>query len=217
MLDLNKRLTLPAKLEYMEDSRSKILKSSAKLFVQNGYDGTSVRQIAQDAGVNVAMISYYFKSKEGVLIDLITETAKKLREKKEKIERLDLEPRERVTKLFLAITDHFVDHDLVGYVFGTELSLNRNKNIVDLILPIVQENHDYVYKCIKDCKPDIDETLCQMIPVMILGMVNKALSTPRALDSALGNKSFSSNNKREIRRYLHLFVEDYLNLQFGKE
>jgi len=217
LLDLNKRLTLPAKLEYMEDSRSKILKSSAKLFVQNGYDGTSVRQIAQDAGVNVAMISYYFKSKEGVLIDLITETAKKLREKKEKIERLDLEPRERVTKLFLAITDHFVDHDLVGYVFGTELSLNRNKNIVDLILPIVQENHDYVYKCIKDCKPDIDETLCQMIPVMILGMVNKALSTPRALDSALGNKSFSSNNKREIRRYLHLFVEDYLNLQFGKE
>jgi len=201
----------------MEDSRSKILKSSAKLFVKNGFDGTSVRQIAQDAGVNLAMISYYFKSKEGVLVSLITETSRQLREKTEHIQSLDLEPRERVTKLFLTIADHFVEHDLVSYVFGTELSLNRNKNIVDLILPIVSKNHQYAYECIKACKPDLDDTICKMIPVMIFGMVNKALSTPMALDTALDNTSFSSNNKSEIRRYLHLFVQDYLNLQFGKE
>jgi len=200
----------------MEDSRSKILNASAELFVKNGYDGTSVRQIAKEADVNIAMISYYFKSKEGVLVELITETARKLREKTDLIQSLDLEPRERVSKLFKTIIDHFIEHDLVSYVFGTELSLNRNKNIVDLILSIVSKNHKYTYECIKACKPDIDETICKMIPIMILGMVNKALSTPRALDTALDNQSFSSNNKSEIRRYLHLFVEDYLTLQLGK-
>lgn len=216
MQDLNACLIL-WKIRNMEDSRSKILNASAKLFVKNGYDGTSVRQIAQDAGVNLAMISYYFKSKEGVLVYLITETSRQLREKTEHIQSLDLEPRERVTKLFLTITDHFVEHGLVSYVFGTELSLNRNKNIVDLILSILTKNQEYTYKCIRDCKPDIDETICRMIPIMILGMVNKALSTPRAMDIALGNENFSSNNKSEIRRYLHLFVQDYLNLQLGKE
>jgi AcrR family transcriptional regulator len=201
----------------MEDSRSKILNASAQLFVKNGYDGTSVRQIAKEAGVNIAMISYYFKSKEGVLVDLITETSNKMDEKTSRIKDLDLEPRERISLLFRTYVDHFIDHDLVTYVFGTELSLNRNKNIVNLILSIISKSHQYIHQCIKDCKPDIDDTICKMMPVMILGMVNKALSTPRAMDISLGNESFSSKNKSEIRRILHLFVQDYLTLQLGKE
>ena len=127
----------------MEDSRSKILNASAQLFVKNGYDGTSVRQIAKEAGVNIAMISYYFKSKEGVLVDLISDTSRQLKEKTDHIQSLDLKPRERVSKLFITIIDHFIEHDMVSYVFGTELSLNWNKNIVDLILSIVSKNHKY--------------------------------------------------------------------------
>jgi len=38
---------------------------------ENGFDGTSVRDIAQKAGVNLAMISYYFGSKEKLLEALI--------------------------------------------------------------------------------------------------------------------------------------------------
>ncbi len=200
----------------MEDSRSNILNASAELFVKNGYDGTSVRQIAKEAGVNIAMISYYFKSKEGVLVDLINETSNKMDETR-RIKDLNIEPRERITLLFRTYVDHFVDNDLVSYVFGTELSLNRNKNIVDLILSIISKSHEYMYKCIRDCKPNIDETICKMMPVMILGMVNKALSTPRAMDIALGDTSFSRKNKTEIRKTLHLFVQDYLTLQLGKE
>ena len=201
----------------MEDSKSKILSASAQLFVKNGYDGTSVRQIAKEAGVNIAMISYYFKSKEGVLVDLINETSYKMQEKTNRIKDLDLEPRERISLLFRTYVDHFVDHELVSYVFGTELSLNRNENIIKLILSIISRSDDYMYQCVKDCKPDIDDTVCKMMSIMILGMVNKALSTPRALDGALNNQSFSSNNKSEMRRYLHLFVQDYLTLQLGKE
>lgn len=200
----------------MEDSRSKILNASAQLFVKNGFDGTSVRQIAREAGVNIAMISYYFKSKEGVLVDLINQTSNNMQEKTKHIKDLDLELRERISLLFRTYVDHFVDHDLVSYVFGTELSLNRNQTIVDLILAIISRSNDYIYNCIKACKPDLDDDICRMLPVMVMGMVNKALSTPRAMDIALGNSSFSSQNNNEIRRYLHLFVQDYLDLQLGK-
>ena len=41
------------------------------LFAEKGFDGTSVRDIAQQAGVNLAMISYYFGSKEKLLESLI--------------------------------------------------------------------------------------------------------------------------------------------------
>ena len=37
------------------------------LFAQNGYRGTSVRQISNMAGVNIASINYHFGSKDGLL------------------------------------------------------------------------------------------------------------------------------------------------------
>ena len=41
-----------------------IIESALQLFSTKGFEGTSVREIAADAGVNVAMINYYFGSKE---------------------------------------------------------------------------------------------------------------------------------------------------------
>ena len=56
-------------------SKEKILNSAIKLFASNGFDGTSIRDICKDAGVNVCMISYYFGGKkelyQGILDDLI--------------------------------------------------------------------------------------------------------------------------------------------------
>jgi AcrR family transcriptional regulator len=45
-----------------------IIEVAERLFAEHGFDGTSVRDIATEAGVNVAMISYYFGSKEKLLL-----------------------------------------------------------------------------------------------------------------------------------------------------
>ena len=44
-----------------------ILYAGERAFAEFGYDGASMRAIARDAGVNQAMISYYYGSKEGLL------------------------------------------------------------------------------------------------------------------------------------------------------
>jgi len=56
---------------FMADKREHILVAAEDLFAEKGFDGTSVRDIAQQAGVNLAMISYYFGSKEKLLESLI--------------------------------------------------------------------------------------------------------------------------------------------------
>jgi AcrR family transcriptional regulator len=55
----------------MADKREHILIVAEELFGEKGFDGTSVRDIAQQAGVNLAMISYYFGSKEKLLESLL--------------------------------------------------------------------------------------------------------------------------------------------------
>ncbi len=55
----------------LNDKQIQILEVAEKLFAENGFDGTSVRQISKEADVNVAMISYYFGSKEKMLSVLL--------------------------------------------------------------------------------------------------------------------------------------------------
>ena len=47
--------------------KESILNASADLFAQKGFSGVGVRDIAQKAGVNISMISYYFGGKIGIL------------------------------------------------------------------------------------------------------------------------------------------------------
>ncbi|MFB5762316.1 TetR family transcriptional regulator [Paenibacillus medicaginis] len=48
------------------DIKMRILLAAKKLFAQHGYSGTSCRQICEEAGANIALISYHFGGKEGV-------------------------------------------------------------------------------------------------------------------------------------------------------
>lgn len=48
-------------------TRETVIHSALRLFNMGGYDGTSVRAIAADAGVNIALVSYYFGGKQGLL------------------------------------------------------------------------------------------------------------------------------------------------------
>ena len=49
------------------DKQIKILDVAEELIAKKGFDGTSVRDICTKANINVAMISYYFGSKEKMM------------------------------------------------------------------------------------------------------------------------------------------------------
>ncbi len=49
-----------------QDSRSRLLENSVALFACKGLHGVSIRQLSDAAGVNSALISYHFGSKEGL-------------------------------------------------------------------------------------------------------------------------------------------------------
>jgi AcrR family transcriptional regulator len=55
-----------------QDKKTRILMAAEKLFSELGYEGTSTRQIAREAGANMAMINYYFGSKDGVFMEIMS-------------------------------------------------------------------------------------------------------------------------------------------------
>ncbi len=60
------------KMVVQAKTKERIIDAAVSLFNAKGFDGTSVREIATKAKVNVANISYYFEGKEGLLETLVT-------------------------------------------------------------------------------------------------------------------------------------------------
>ncbi len=53
------------------DKREHIINTAIKLFATKGYEGTSIRDLAAAAEVNVAMVNYYFGSKEKLFESMV--------------------------------------------------------------------------------------------------------------------------------------------------
>jgi len=54
-----------------EDARARLIDAAIKLFAEKGYEGTSVRDLATAAGVNVAAVSYHFGSKDALYTEAL--------------------------------------------------------------------------------------------------------------------------------------------------
>jgi AcrR family transcriptional regulator len=53
------------------DTRERILAVSSELFIQQGYEGTSLREIADRLGITKAALYYHFRSKDEILRALL--------------------------------------------------------------------------------------------------------------------------------------------------
>lgn len=62
-------------------TEEKIKEAARVVFTSKGYAGTKVRDIAAEAGINLALVNYYFRSKEKLFDLIMAETIQKLFEK----------------------------------------------------------------------------------------------------------------------------------------
>ena len=53
------------------DTRARIQQIAVELFAEHGYEGTSLREIAERLGVTKAALYYHFKSKEDIILSLV--------------------------------------------------------------------------------------------------------------------------------------------------
>jgi AcrR family transcriptional regulator len=54
-------------IEEQVDTKTRLLNAAEKLFGQNGFDATSLRDITTEAQVNLASVNYHFQSKDSVI------------------------------------------------------------------------------------------------------------------------------------------------------
>src|SRR5512145_872798 len=85
------------------ETYDKILQTAYRLFVQKGYTATSMRQVAEEAGIGKATIYHHFPDKESIAMALLEKRSTRIDETL-KLIRIEQDPRERIR---VAVTANF--------------------------------------------------------------------------------------------------------------
>ena len=160
------------------DKKELIIQAAIELFSENGFEGTSIRDLAAKADVNVAMVNYYFGSKEKLFEAMVEQKASFIREKleeivndpnKSEIEKVDMVIENYVNRLVSQHKYHRVIHH--------ELMLQKRQSLHDNIIAVFTKNRNVMINILEAGirkkifrKVDIELTL-----VTMMGTINQVL------------------------------------------
>jgi AcrR family transcriptional regulator len=167
-------------IEYSE-KQNMILEAAEKLFAVGGFDGTSVRDIAQKAGVNIAMISYYFGSKEKLMEAVFEKRTVSMRTKiNNMLENSDYTALQKVNILIDDYVDKFLQQQEFHKIMTREQMINKDNNIACLIHETKKRNFELIKKLINEgqkngeFKKNIDVV---MMMITLIGTLSQLTTT----------------------------------------
>ncbi|MCW3161567.1 TetR/AcrR family transcriptional regulator [Chryseobacterium oryctis] len=115
----------------MVSKEENILFAAEKFFAEKGFEGTSTREIAKAANVNISMISYYFGSKEKLYEGLLEYRMNESQFfSKEIIERTDINEWEKILLIIDKFSDRIRHHKCFYRIMQREQLHTKNPKIV---------------------------------------------------------------------------------------
>jgi AcrR family transcriptional regulator len=117
------------------DKKEFLLEQAGILFAEHGFDGTSIRMIAEKSGMNVAMVSYYFGSKEKLYEELIGIKINYMREQLSSlVENTELDPWLKFEKIIESYAERIVKSGGAFHkLMMREISLGQRTHITEMI------------------------------------------------------------------------------------
>ncbi|MDQ6845730.1 MAG: TetR family transcriptional regulator [Bacteroidota bacterium] len=122
------------------DAKETILSTAMKLFGQKGFEGTSVRDIAKEADVNLAMISYYFGSKEKLFENVVEYKASGIKLIFAELDKSSIPQIEKIDKIIDSYIERMFTNPQFHHLLHRELSLDQRPQMHNAITDILLRN-----------------------------------------------------------------------------
>jgi AcrR family transcriptional regulator len=158
-----------------------IMEAAEKLFADKGFEGTSVRDIAEGAAVNLAMISYYFGSKEKLMEAMFDYRASSsILQLEEMVQDKVLTPLQKVEKLIDRYIDKLLNQQCFHRIMVREQMVNTNSFISEQIHQIKRKNQALIKELIAqgqrsgEFRKNIDISL---LMITLVGTISQMVTT----------------------------------------
>jgi AcrR family transcriptional regulator len=215
-------MEMPEKDASYSGKQLQIVQVAEQLFAENGFEGTSVRDIAQEAGVNVAMISYYFGSKEKLLQAVFTHRIAATRLALEHIlADKDMHPFDKIDTMVDGMVDRMMLHkNFHRVVMYSQLSTD-NDEVAKIMAETKLKNLEVINKIIAEGQrkkvfvKGIDAGLLMMtvsgtIYQAAAGSVYFRIAHP---DETLTEEAYTEQIKKKLKTHLKRVIKATLTYE----
>jgi AcrR family transcriptional regulator len=168
-------------MEY-SNKHIQIIETAEQLFSEKGYEATTVRDIAEVAGINIAMVSYYFGSKEKLLEAVFNHRMGNFKMRVESLLKNDsLSPIQKVDILIDEHIERVAHHSGFYKIMLSEQVINKNPVILKLLSELKMRNAELINKLITDGQKkgdfkknvDVVMLLSTMVGTVIQALINQ--------------------------------------------
>lgn len=197
------------------DAREKILQAAEELFAKLGYEGCSLRAVADLAEVNQGMIHYFFKSKEKLFFEAFVNSGRPMVE--ERLRLLDAEeartagsaiPLDRLIEMFLLPAFELAMSGARGTSFlrtQARLQLDASAQSSELRSALYDESSRRYLSAFRRTLPHLSLQEASWRFTFMLGTYQYALSTSGRLEY-LSQGQCSSKDYREALRQMVPYI-----------
>jgi AcrR family transcriptional regulator len=175
------------------DKRDHIMDVATDLFAEKGFEGTSIRDLAQKADVNIAMVNYYFGSKDKLFEALVERKASFMKEKIEELaENKVLTEIEKIDAIIDSYVDRILSNPNFHKVLQQELLVTHRQelhlNVIDILSQNIKNITGIIEKGIR--KKVFKKVDAQLTYASIIGTISQ-VTTSKTLCNVLMKQEFS--------------------------
>ncbi|MBP2634649.1 MAG: betI [Firmicutes bacterium] len=169
---------------------TKIIEAAIPLFATKGLANVSVKELADAAGVNIALISYYFGGKDNLYAYILEDQLTKLKDAIETIKVEDIPAIMRMKKFADSILATNKNNPYICQFFHMEV-FNPSKYFDTSVRNAVCHTHGFLRSCIEEAKNkgeirgDVDAALAAM---GFLKILNLSFTAHDLCKELMGNK-----------------------------
>jgi AcrR family transcriptional regulator len=153
-------------------TRERLLAAAISLFSEQGFAATGTRAIAARAGCNVALISHYFGSKEGLLREVIVRGIATVGDELRNLRAAPVPVEERVERLIDYMVDHY-DKCRQGMQIVFHQLAQAHSPLLVAIQPKVLENMELMTSILEEARSarQLHDVEPKTTAVLLLGML----------------------------------------------
>lgn len=184
------------------DAKETILSTAMKLFGEKGFEGTSVRDIAKAADVNLAMISYYFGSKEKLFEHVVEYKSASIRVVFAELAKSSIPQIEKVDKIIDSYVERMFTNPQFHHLLHRELSLHQRPQMHDAITEILLRNVITITGIIQSGidSGEFKEVDTQLTIATLIGTINHLLISESMCRKLLHkNKDFNPFTSKKLK------------------
>ncbi|HVX51214.1 MAG TPA: TetR family transcriptional regulator [Chitinophagaceae bacterium] len=160
------------------DKKEQIINAAIELFAQKGFEGTSIRDLASKADVNVAMINYYFGSKEKLFEALVEMKAATTRGTLESfMNDKNLSSIQKIDRIIDSYIERLFSNRMFHRVIHQELMLNQREALQHIITNMLYPNTLIIKSIIEDGvkKKEFRKVDAELTISTLVGTINQVL------------------------------------------